>query len=355
MSRDAIGAAAGSLLPFSLLYWAAASARNLLYDLGVFRSFRASIPVVSVGNLTAGGTGKTPFAVMLASALADRGKRPAVLSRGYGRRKGAPEPLTVSDGRAIGCSVDESGDEPMLMARKLADKGIPVIVGADRLASASRAAEMGADLAILDDGFQHRRLRRDFDIVLLDQRKPFGNGLPLPAGRLRESPRSLRRADTVVMTRAEGEDAPRQVVRHLRRGAPVFISRHVPASLVEIGDWRRGAVGLAAGEIHDEVLLFSGVAVPGSFRLSAESLGLRVARHLRFPDHQRYGEPELRRIEEAGAKYRTAVTTEKDAVRLPLGWTPGFRLLVLGVEIRLEPEGSSSKLADIIISKLSSR
>ncbi|HBE72654.1 MAG TPA: tetraacyldisaccharide 4'-kinase [candidate division Zixibacteria bacterium] len=344
---------AAALWPFSLPYALAVAARNGLYDLGLARVKRAGIPVVSVGNITAGGTGKTPFTLMLAALLSRSGRRVAIVSRGYRREKGAKGPLLVSDGREIRCPAAEAGDEPYLMARKLLGSGAMVIVGADRVKSAGLARELKADIVVLDDGFQHRRLHRNINIVLLDSRRPFGNGLRLPAGMLRESPGSLKRADALVLTRAGDEGEPPGLRKRLRPGVPVFRSRHVPESLVEIQDWRRGKTGGPGRPVHGEVLLFSGIANPGSFEQSAEAVGLKVGGHVRFPDHHRYRPTDLGRIESAGAGFEAAVTTEKDAVRLPGEWKPALRLAVLGISLELVPEESRSLLERMIMEKAS--
>ena len=190
----------------SLPYGGAVRARNRLFDLGVLRQEKVGCPVVSVGNLTVGGTGKTPMVILLAGMLRDRGMRPAVLSRGYGG-KSTSDVLVVSDGSQILAGPEEAGDEPVLIARRL--KGIPVLAGAKRALTGRYAREnFGVDVMVLDDGFQHRWIHRDLDIVLLDSRQPLGNGLLLPRGPLREPPSALERAGVVVFTRSEDSTGP---------------------------------------------------------------------------------------------------------------------------------------------------
>jgi tetraacyldisaccharide 4'-kinase len=339
------------LWPLSLPYLAAVSARNLLYDRGVLAPHRSGVPVISIGNITAGGTGKTPFVIMLAGMLSRAGRRVAVVSRGYRRERPAKKPLLVSDGREIKCLVDEAGDEPFLIARRLLGSGgkpAMVIVCADRLAAAEMAASLGAEAVILDDGFQHRRLHRDLDIVLLDAEKPLDNGLLLPAGRLREGPGSLRRADAVVLTRSAGGAISERLMERLRPGSPIYHSKHAPLPPVRIEDWRSGKNAAGQAGVTGRVLLFSGIAKPDSFEASARQAGLAVGGHLRFPDHHFYGKADLERIAAAGGSFDAVVTTEKDAVRLPKDWNPRTRLLVLVVEMELMPREAERQLEEMI-------
>jgi len=228
----------------SLPYGAAVRARNRLFDLGALPQQDVGCPVVSVGNLSVGGTGKTPMAIRVAGMLADRGMRPAVLSRGYGGRSAAPV-LVVSDGGRILAGPDEAGDEPVLIARRL--PGVPVLAGAKRAVTGRYAREnLGADVLVLDDGFQHRWIRRDLDIVLLDSRAPLGNGFLLPRGPLREPPEALGRAGAVVFTRSEDTAPPSDKgLAAILRGRPVLRTRIRPVKLVAADgtempfpDWR---------------------------------------------------------------------------------------------------------------------
>lgn len=342
-------AVSAALCPLSLIYGSAVWTRNFLYDQGLLMVHRAGIPVISVGNLAAGGTGKTPFVIMLAKMLLGSGHRVSVVSRGYRRLKPSGDPLLVSDGKSIRCTLSESGDEPFLTARSLlgaSGKGAMVIVCADRPQASSMARSLGAEVIILDDGFQHRRLHRDLDIVLLDARKPLDNGLMLPAGMLREGPGSLRRADAVVLTRAEGEGIATRLEKWLKPNTPVFFSRHVPRPLIAIGDWRSGK--RAGNQVEGRALLFSGIAKPESFEASVRGCGLEVARHLRYPDHHHYSQVDLESIAKASRGLDAVVTTEKDAVRLPPDWDLEGRLLVLGVDLELIPEGAAGQLDKMI-------
>ncbi len=339
---------AAALLPLSALYGLVVAARNVLYDLGILRVRRVEVPVISVGNITAGGTGKTPFVIMLAGLLARSGRKVAVVSRGYRRGKASKGPLVVSDGMGIKCAVDQSGDEPMLAASRLLKEGVLVLVCPDRIKAAVAAREMGAKVVVLDDGFQRRSLYRDIDIVLLDHKKPFHNGFLLPSGLLREPPSSLRRADMVVMTRA-GEDGTRDTVgRRTRPGVPVITARHRPGALLDYGEWRKGTGRAMVEGVSGPVLLFSGIANPGSFEESAASGGLKIGAHLRFPDHHHYAPGDLKKLEAAAAGYAALVTTEKDAVRLPEEWAPEARLLVLQIDLVMTSSEGARTLEELI-------
>ena len=298
------------------VFRAAAAARGALYDAGVLPAADAGIPVISVGNLAVGGAGKTPVALAIAERLVAAGRRPALLSRGYGATRA--DDRVVSDGTRVLLEAAEAGDEPVLLARRL--PGLRVLCGPDRSALAARARALGADVLLLDDGFQHRRLRRDLDVVVLDASNPWGNGHCLPRGPNREPRSALRRAGLVWLGHADraGEDdlaALRALaVRHTGR-APVE-SRHAPRALVDGRLERTFPLADLSGR---QVALLTGVARPESVRRTVEGLGARVLASFDFPDHHRFTpadvEGALRGAEEAGAT--VLVTTEKDAVRLP--------------------------------------
>jgi tetraacyldisaccharide 4'-kinase len=316
----------------SLLYGAAVRARNRLFDLGVLRQDDVGCPVVSVGNLTVGGTGKTPMAILLAGLLRDRGMRPAVLSRGY-RGKNSNAVLVVSDGRQLIAGPAEAGDEPVLIARRL--QGIPVLAGAKRTLTAAYAREnLGADVLVLDDGFQHRWIRRDLDIVLLDSRKPLGNGFLLPRGPLREPPEALERAGVVVFTRSEIPPGPMDArLSGLLSGRLVLRTRVRPAALVGI-DGAKYSPSFLAGK---RVFAFAGIAQPESFRQTLEDLGAVVVGFQALPDHHRFRAEDLRQIERECSKTGAEIllTTEKDGVKLSGLATFSRRLLCLAIETEI--------------------
>jgi len=325
-----------ALLPFSWVYGAVTVLRNRRYDAGADRTEHLPCPVVSIGNITVGGTGKTPFAILTARGLQARGFRPAILSRGYGgRRSGSGN--VVSDGRQIFLSPAEGGDEPALMAASL--PGVPVITGRERIISGRLAIDkFAADVLVLDDGFQHRRLARDVDILMIDGQNPFGNRRLLPAGPLREDPRSaLDRADIVVKTVVEklpgndftgdsSADAPR----------PVFRAAY-EATGVAPGD---GGEAIPPKALRDKrVFAFTAIAAPEKFQATLEILGARIIKFLAFPDHYFYKESDVRKM--AGdAKSQAAemiVTTEKDGVKLT-NFREFYRNIhILSVGLRIDP------------------
>ncbi len=317
----------------SLPYGGAVRARNRLFDLGVLKQERIGCPVVSVGNLTVGGTGKTPMVIRLAGMLKDRGLRPAVLSRGYGGKSTA-DVLVVSDGRQLIAGPDEAGDEPVLIARRLRE--VPVLAGPKRTVTGRYAREnFGVDVIVLDDGFQHRWIHRDLDIVLLDGRSPLGNGCLLPRGPLREPPSSLERAGVVAFTRSEEQGASPIDGRIAARlsGRPVLRTRIRPTALVG-ADGKEISLPSLAGK---RVFAFAGIAQPDSFRVSIESLGGRVTGFIAYGDHHRYTAEDLRRISRdfAAAGADILLTTEKDGVKIPGTEALRMQLHVLAIETEI--------------------
>jgi len=287
-----------ALAPIELAY----RAGSALHRLTVGRA-HARVPVISVGNLTVGGAGKTPVAIELGSRLAARGLRPAVLSRGYGRRTRAPMQVSP-DSR-----VDEVGDEPLLMARR----GLTVFVGPSRAQLAEMAVQRGADVLVLDDGLQHHALARDLDVVVVDASNPFGNGHLLPRGPLRELPSALRRVQRGLLwlTRCDLPRDPR--VSRLPSWPAVESAYAAETSL-------RGR----------RVFLFAGIARPASFEATVRGLGAEIAGARWFRDHHRYSGHDLAALRsEAGEA--TLVTTEKDLVRIdqPEG------IVAVPVEVRI--------------------
>lgn len=290
--------------------------------------------MICVGNITTGGTGKTPTVIALAKWLSShewgqisdlsskRSKgdrfqicpRIAILSRGYKRRSRAPV-LAVSDGNEILSTPQDAGDEPYLIASAL--KGVPVIAGKDRHRSGRYAIErFGTELFVLDDGYQHIRLHRDINILLIDASNPFGNGCLLPRGILREPLRAISRADCIIISRVNegmGEDIE-SLIRAYNRNAPVFLASF---RATDIRDLKGGSLGLnyIAGK---SLLLFSGIGNPHSFKRSVQDHGGKIKGEIVYPDHYWYTEKDKDRIlkEARGLSVDAIVTTEKDAVRL---------------------------------------
>ncbi len=289
------GALRRALSPFSLVYGAITQARRSLYRSGVFEQKRLNGVVISVGNLSVGGTGKTPMVIWLAEKLTARRKQVGILSRGYKGGKG-------------------DSDEVALMRARFAN-GIPIGVGPDRYAKGLELARRGVEWFLLDDGFQHLSLARDGDIVLVDGTAPLGSEFLLPAGRLREQPAALGRADIVVITRTRG--AP-EVEREVRKNsqAPIFYA------------WPRlvGCCRLLANETESEpaqpatgpVYAFCGLGNPGAFFADLERWRFTLAGRAVFRDHHRYSQTDVERLQ-ANAQREGAtalVSTEKDAMNL---------------------------------------
>jgi len=222
------------LYTLSLFYGAGVRLRNSLYDSRLFEAKRLPCPVVSVGNITVGGTGKTPMVILIANMLLRKGRRPVVLSRGYAA-KGKRSLTVVSDGKRILAGPDESGDEPFLIA--VSAGGVPVLTGRNRHTAGMHAIEkLGADTLVLDDAFQHRQVFRNVNILLLDAERPFGNGCLLPRGTMREPGGALRRADIIVLTRADehASSGLKQKIERIRPDVPVFIAWHRPVGIVPL-------------------------------------------------------------------------------------------------------------------------
>jgi len=299
--------------PLSLLYGSVVRARAALYASGRLRTSRLASPVISVGNLTFGGTGKTPFVEHLARRLRFEGFRPAILSRGYGRRSKAPVLVSRGEGPLVG--PDEGGDEPVALARRL--PGVAVAVAPRRAEAARLATELGCDLFLLDDGFQHLAVRRDANLVLLDARDPFGKGSLPPAGRLREPLDAIRRADAIVFTRVErGMPSPEaeRTVALLCPETPVYHAAIRPDGLRD-----EAGSPVEAREVSlRRCVAACGVAEPSSFSDALRRLDLAAEETFVFPDHHRYSDRELTRIRQTADRTGAAflVTTEKDAVKL---------------------------------------
>ena len=331
------------LIPFSLVYALAQRLRALMYQTGLLTTKRLPRPVLSVGNLAVGGAGKTPVTAYIARFFLGEGHRVAVLSRGYG---GSMEGRTtiVSDGKTISLFPDQCGDEPYLLASTI--PGLMVVIGANRYEAGALALKrLSPDIFILDDGFQHLRLHRDLNILLLDYARPFGNGRTLPAGILREPMLAARRADLLIQTRCP-EDRERA---ELGEGIPCYASRHAISNIVCLSDGKEPDSN-SLGNV--KLLAFAGIANPDFFFDGLRKLGLNIVATLCFPDHTRYDEKSLSKIErailDAGADY--AITTEKDGVKL-LNLPQKLKLKILLAQLELhfnDPEALAAALRGAI-------
>jgi tetraacyldisaccharide 4'-kinase len=293
----------------SFPYGGAVFLRNAAYNGRLLTQKKLPCPVISIGNITVGGTGKTPTVITIADLMKKHGYRPAVLSRGYGGNTKSPINV-VSDGQNILMNWKDAGDEPVLLAQSL--PGIPVLTGMDRFLTGTAAAErFGANILILDDAFQHRRLFRDTDIVLLDAARPFGNGFLLPRGYLRENHSALARADILLRTGSveKTEPLPGDIL------LPSFRGVHKPTGIVSGKTGQIEPPGTLRGQ---KVMAFAGIGSPEAFRLSLVALGADVVSCQDFPDHHPYSDSDIDDLRHLAADGGTTrlVTTEKDGVRL---------------------------------------
>ena len=319
-------------------YRVAAAAHRAGYEYGVRRRRRLPCPVVSIGNITVGGTGKTPLTEWTAQWLQRQGWRVAVLSRGYGGRAGdGPQVVSTGEGPITGWRT--AGDEAYLLATRL--PGVPVLVGHNRFASGVYASErFGAQVVVLDDGFQHHALHRDCDIVLIDATSPFGHGALLPRGMLREPLHAMARAQAIVLSRVEtAEEAVPGLSLRIRRYAgqqPIYQMAVIPDSLYRHD---KGCSVDLSWLKQRGILAFAGLGNPRAFAASLTQCGARLLKLLTFPDHHPYTPADWQIIRDAalldGAE--AVVTTQKDAVRLEPSWLRSVPIYSLRIRVEVAP------------------
>ena len=319
------------ILPLlSVLYSAVTRTRLSLYRRGTFHSTKLPRPVISVGNITTGGTGKTPLVEWVARTLSATGKKVCILTRGYGREN--PDRMViVSDGHTVMATHSEAGDEPFLLATNLRGAAA-VISSADRVTAGNEAIRrFNTDCFVLDDGFQHLRLERDLNIVTIDATNPWGGGHLLPYGRLREPLSGLKRADVIVITRTDQANNANEIrddVCKLAGDVPIFPSRMRTARITPLND--------LSEPLGPPVAAFCAVGNPGSF---FNAIADEVVTKKAFPDHHRYSQSDIDALIEiakrAGAK--SLITTAKDAVKLrDLSFS--LPCYVLEIELQIENE-----------------
>lgn len=328
---------ASLLYPISLAYGGAMNLRSTLYRKGILKIKRLPCKVISIGNITVGGTGKTPMTIYVAELVRRLGYEVAVISRGY---KGGSETTggIVSNGRTIFMHARAAGDEPYLMAKTL--DHVPVLVGKNRYDTGMLAKrEFDPEVIVLDDAFQHMPLFRDIDIVLLDYQHPFGNHYLLPRGVLREPISSLRRGDAFVLTRTVDSESDTAAHRWISmRKKPLFRAIHIP--------YVHGPVQ-AVSELKNRdclkgrrVYAFSAIAGNSNFRQTIKTLGCDVIGYSEFPNHYGYSIKDLNQIGilAKAAKADVIMTTEKDYVRIGQGVVWPVELAVVGIRISLRDE-----------------
>lgn len=339
-----INALLSLLKAVSLVFAAVVSVRYFFYDIGLLRRYPLGIQVISIGNVTAGGTGKTPVTEIFARTLAAEGRKVAILSRGY-RRKEAPwwqrlftdvvvPPLVVSDGKRVLLDSETGGDEPYMLASNL--PGVAVVVDRNRVKAGRYAIKrLGCDTIILDDGFQYQKLKHSVEVVLVDSTNPFGNGNMLPRGILREPQRNLKRADIIFLTKCRGDVSQvRAEVRKYNATAEIVECNHAPKSLKDVWSREEYPLSYLKGKT---LCTLSGIASPKGFENSLRHLGAKVVWCDRYADHHRYAPSEvlyaLNRTADMNAD--ALVTTEKDAVRFPRFETSPVKCLYLRIAIEI--------------------
>ncbi len=321
----------------SFIYCLLTRARLLLYKAKILRSKKLPCPVISVGNITTGGTGKTPIVAALCHMLTAKGLSVVVLSRGYKRQSSGTK--VVSDKNSVLLDVKEAGDEPYLLAKKC--KGTPVIVGSDRFQSGTLAVKrFSPDLIILDDGYQHIKLKRDLDLLLFDAVRAMGSGRMLPRGPLREPKSSIRRADIIMI---KGKGKLQQTHSFEQK---TFTFNYAPTKLIDLAGYKSPGLNTLRGK---KVLALSALASNESFYLSLVSCGAKIVETLSYPDHHWFLPTDIAHIKEYAKDLDLIITTEKDLVRLDPSDFSEFTVLALAIEARIT---NASDLLKIIESKL---
>ncbi len=340
----------GLLFFGSKLFTVAVKFRRFLYNARILRDTTLGVQVIAIGNLTVGGTGKTPVVEKFARELRDAGRTVAILSRGY-RSKPPPlhkslldrllfrhdstPPRVVSDGKSLLLDSEMAGDEPHMLASNLKD--VVVLVDKDRVKSGRYAIEkFGCDTLLLDDGFQYWHLRgRRHDVVLIDRQQPFGNEHMLPRGTLREPASHLSRANTIFITKSDGKtEALRKRIAELNPTAPIIECVHHPMYLQDVFTAEQLTLDFIKGR---KVASFSGIAQPESFEQSLVALGAELVYSKRFADHHRFTQQEILNAINRGKKRQAEIiiTTQKDAVRFPKLDRRDLRILFMRVEINI--------------------
>ncbi|MGA1842133.1 MAG: tetraacyldisaccharide 4'-kinase [bacterium] len=319
----------------SVLYGLGVHLRKISYNIGLIPVKHLPFPVISVGNITVGGTGKTPVVAMIAEFLLEHGRRPVILTRGY-KRRGQHKIKIVSDTKKVLSLPEEAGDEPYMLAGWL--QGVPVIANKDRYASAIFAInKFMADCFILDDGFQHIKLFRDMDILVINARDPFSNNKILPCGQLREPLNSINRASLILLNKSisgQNLESIFSMIRKYNTDAPIIETSYTPVYFVSaLNDRKYLPLSNLKGKT---VLAFSGIADPSSFMNNLKEIGAIIANSIIFTDHHWYSERDIDKIKEiarlSAAEY--IVTTEKDGVRLPTDCKDGIYLLIMKMGLK---------------------
>lgn len=337
------------LIPFSWLFSLIVKIRSYNYQKGIFTSEILGCPVIVVGNLTVGGTGKTPVVEKIARELRERGRKVAILSRGYKSKKepawkkwirfilhkNEPPPRVVSNGKRVLLGAEIAGDEPFMLASNL--PGVIVVVDKDRVKAGRYAIKtFGADVLVLDDGFQYRSLRGHINLLLVDKTNPFGNYHLLPRGILREPLSAMKRASYIFLTKADNathHDILKEI-RAYNTQAKIVQCAHFPRNIVSIDRKESKHIDFL---FQKKIMAFSGIASPDSFEGFLTKNGAEIVIKKRFADHHRFSKQELDNLIQVAQSHHVdfVITTEKDAVRLPADFAPQTPFFFLKIDIEI--------------------
>ncbi len=351
----------------SRLYGRVIQFRETLYLNNLKKTYALPCHVISVGNLTVGGTGKTPMVIYIAELLTRAGYGVAVVSRGYGGELSSSGGI-VSDGQKVLLDAGKAGDEPCMMAKRLLESNIPVIIGSNRYEAGMTAVkQFNPDIVILDDGFQHLRLERDLNILLFDASQPLGNGRVIPRGTMREPVSAVKRADIVVLTRTDiehKEEAAENFYKTVLNAGltenlndiPLFTSIHRPHIY---GIIPRGSKELLRPDEKtdsENVYAFSGIAKNHEFRKTVSGMGFQIKGYKEYPDHYAFSASDCAGIErEASEKcVQAVITTEKDYIKLAGMFDWNITLIIISIEIdfRSDEAEFNSSIKESVLNKI---
>ncbi len=332
------------LFMLSLIYSSAVKIRGFFYDKGLLWPKKLPCVVISIGNITVGGTGKTPMTIYVTNLVKRMGYKVVVISRGY---KGLAEKTggIVSDGKTIFMKADKSGDEPFMLANRL--ENTPVVVGKNRFSTGIMALNsFNPDVIVLDDAYQHLKLKRDIDLVLLDNKYPFGNNHLLPRGTLREPISSLMRSNAIILTRSDStsdmeEESSLSKFKKYTHGKPIFKAIHTPKiyKIIKSKNIISDKISTYSFDLMrgQKVFAFSGIARNSDFRHVVEGLNCKLKGFTEFPDHHLYSNDDLNNLLQLLNKLKVdfVLTTEKDYVKIANRVTWPVDLVVIGINISL--------------------
>ena len=325
------------LLPLGIMYGIMTTLRNFFYDVGIFKKIQMSTPVISVGNITAGGTGKTPMTITLAEVGRLRGFKPGIVSRGYGRNSKGIH--IVHDGNEMKNTVENSGDEPFLMASLLKD--VPVVVSENRVNGADRLIQdYGVSLIILDDAFQHRKIYRDIDIVLMNVSEKFSAYHMLPVGQLRELPWELKRADYIVATKGDVNELPESMqnfIGNTIQSTQTFQAKKYTSNGYESVEHYKDD---SCEYLESPFFAFCGIAHGDFFFKTLNEMKIDILDSISFKDHVEYDESTMATLKSKinNTNTKTVITTEKDLVKLPDSFFEAYNVHVLAMKMELPSE-----------------